>query len=125
MKMLLTFIFPSWRLFDDSYETPILYLIKENGEKLEVFPPIPTKLNLLFINPEHNYYLYFHSAINRLINEMASNDFNQKELMKLKEFQIILKLMKSQINLEVTDQIKIMNRTSKEVILHLPGPFCA
>lgn len=72
-------IFPSWKFFDESVDTPLLYYRTINGQEVSGWiicvPHAPKKWFHIFINPTGNFYLAYHSHIQQLLGELdACND---------------------------------------------------
>lgn len=69
-------MFPSWKFFDESVDTPVLlYRLKKGehfGEWTICFPHPPKKWFHLFVNPKGNFYLAYHSHIQQLLGELDS-----------------------------------------------------
>lgn len=67
-------LFPSWKFFDESVDTPLLYyrtiIGTEDSEWIICVPHAPKKWFHLFINPSGNFYLAYHSHIQQLLGEL-------------------------------------------------------
>jgi hypothetical protein len=71
-------LFPSWKFFDESINTPTL-LIRNEFTTLEMaYLPPDKKWWNIFINPESNFYLCFHSQIQQLLGDL--NEFDDASL---------------------------------------------
>lgn len=68
-------LFPSWRFFDESTDTPVLLyrFLDENEWKIAV--PIPKRrwYHVLW-NPEGNFYLAYHSHMQQLMGDLSAFD---------------------------------------------------
>lgn len=77
-------LFPSWKFFDESKDTPVLlykYLDESKDEwKIAVNIPDRRWYNFLW-NPQGNYYLAYHSHMQQLMGDLS--EFDE---MKLDEF---------------------------------------
>lgn len=77
-------LFPSWKFFDESTDTPVLlyrFLSSEDDWKIAV--PVPKrKWSDFFWNPEGNFYLAYHSHMQQLMNDLTN-----LEEEKLQDFQ--------------------------------------
>lgn len=79
---LFKFMFPSWKFFDESVDTPVLLYKLVNQEKWKICFPYPKRKWFHFLyNPEVNFYLAYHSHIQQLLGEL--NNFDD---LKLDEF---------------------------------------
>jgi hypothetical protein len=66
-------LFPSWKFFDESADTPVLLFRLVNEEEWRICVPHPQKhWYHLFYNPEGNLYLAYHSHIQQLLGELTN-----------------------------------------------------
>lgn len=76
-------LFPSWKFFDESTDTPVLLykMLDETQWKLAV--PLPHRhWSHLFFHPKGNLYLAYHSHMQQLMGDLTA--FDEK---RLDEFQ--------------------------------------
>jgi len=68
-------LFPSWKFFDESTDTPVLLYkyLDENEWKITI--PVPPKhwTNFLW-NPRGNFYLAYHSHMQQLMGDLTHFD---------------------------------------------------
>lgn len=68
-------MFPSWKFFDESVDTPVLLYRLKDEEKWKVCVPHPKRRWFnLFYNPEGNFYLAYHSHIQQLLGDLTYFD---------------------------------------------------
>lgn len=74
-------LFPSWKFFDESVDTPRLFYRTLDGVLDSPWticvPHAPKKWFHLFINHEGNFYLAYHSHIQQLLGELDACDDDQ------------------------------------------------
>lgn len=92
-------MFPSWKLYDESSDTPILlYKIidkkveSENNDQWKIcFPPPKVRWFHLLLNPKGNLYLAYHSNIQQLLGDLENclesklGDFHQNPSYQIAE----------------------------------------
>ncbi len=102
IEFLLTFfkpLFPSWKFFDESTDTPVLLYKHLDESDWKIAMPVPPKrwYNVLW-NPEGNFYLAYHSHMQQLMGDLTAFDEN-----KLDEFH-------NQISYQITENfVKMLN----------------
>lgn len=88
LNALIKLLLPAWNFFDDTTFTPIVYFQINQDEWKEFYPPPETRLINFFYNPYGNLYLFYHSLIQRLINDIFEKqnnpDFNLDQLSSFK-----------------------------------------
>ena len=70
IKALINLFFPSWNFFNATDSTPLVYVQEENDEWRLFMPVKEVHFFQLFYNPKINLYLYYHSLIQKLINDI-------------------------------------------------------
>ena len=92
-------MFPSWKFYDESNDTPILlYKIidkevgSENNDQWKIcFPPPKVKWFHFLLNPQGNLYLAYHSNIQQLLGDLENclesklGDFHQNPSYQIAE----------------------------------------
>lgn len=82
MSFLLTFfkpLFPSWKFFDESQDTPVLLYKCIDEAQWKIACPVPSKSwSHIFWNPRGNLYLAYHSHMQQLMGDLSS--FDDKKL---------------------------------------------
>lgn len=72
---LFKFMFPSWKFFDESIDTPVLLYRLIDQAEWKICVPLPKRRWFHFLyNPEGNFYLAYHSHIQQLLGELNSFD---------------------------------------------------
>ena len=72
-------IFPSWKFFDESADTPVLLYRDLRSETwIILFPPPKTSWKQILFNPKGNLYLAMHSHIQQVLDDL--NHLDPKEL---------------------------------------------
>ena len=70
-------LFPSWKFFDESIDTPVLLyrFVSQKGpaNEWQIAVPVPPRrwYNVLW-NPEGNFYLAYHSHMQQLMNDLMT-----------------------------------------------------
>jgi hypothetical protein len=83
------FFFPAWCFFDESTDTPFL-LVKSSQDFTLAYPPRKIKWYNLFYNPQVNFYLAYHSAMQVMQNEIYENQQNdQYDLYSSNNYQLL------------------------------------
>jgi len=84
-EFLLTFfkpLFPSWKFFDESTDTPVLLYKYVEESEWKIAMPVPARRWFNFLwNPSGNLYLAYHSHMQQLMGDLTHFDDN-----KLHEF---------------------------------------
>ena len=71
-------LFPSWKFFDESTDTPVLlYKYLDETDWKIVFPPPPKRWFTLLWNPRGNLYLAYHSHMQQLLGDLSAFDENK------------------------------------------------
>jgi hypothetical protein len=71
-------LFPSWKFFDESNDTPVLLYKFLNETDWKIAVPVPERRWYNFIwNPEGNYYLAYHSHMQQLMGDLT--EANEQE----------------------------------------------
>lgn len=115
-------MFPSWKFFDESINTPVLLYRLKNKDQFAnwviCIPPPKNKWTHLFYNPHGNYYLAYHSHIQQALEDLANLDDDQLERFhhhvsyKTTENFVRYELLKKQLSSEFQFKISNIKRTN-------------
>ena len=98
-------MFPSWKFFDESLDTPVLlYRTKKSdlfGPWQILLPPPNFQWFNVFFNPKGNFYLACHSHIQQLLGDLTNTDETQIPLF---HHQISYKITENLVRFELQKQ---------------------
>lgn len=87
-------MFPSWKFFDESTDTPVLLFRTIQNEIYSEWniclPPPKNQWYKLLINPNGNFYLAHHSQIQQLLSELTHFDETKIDLFHLENSYLIV-----------------------------------
>jgi len=98
----LRIFFPSWRFFDDFDRTPRLFfrVAKVAGQFTSWKEAIPQEkkrsLGVVFVNPQGNLKLAAHSAVDRLLDEVAALK-TPEEIQETVSYRLVEKIVRAQV----------------------------
>lgn len=101
-------LFPSWKFFDESIDTPVLLYRELNQSEWKIAVPVPERrwYNILW-NPEGNFYLAYHSHMQQLMGDLTEAD--EKEMHAFQNhpsYKITANFVKA-LNLKTPYQFKV------------------
>lgn len=81
LRSFLSFLFPSWKFFDETFEIPfLLYRTTDESEWTCFFPPTTPKFYQILYNPQINLSLlcqtHTHRILNDILKQQDQKDFN-------------------------------------------------
>lgn len=92
----LSFLFPSWKLFDETFEIPTLFYQVDESEWLQFLENRAPRSYELFFNPTGILYLLIQSRIHRLLNDLT-RDLNESELIANSNYQFLNKIVNDRL----------------------------
>lgn len=92
--------FPSWKLFEDASEVPVLFCrYRQNSSNewsdwLMVIEPLSRKWWHLFLNPQVNLHHAFRSALGHLMVDLSENiQFDSQKVEQLTSYHVIKQIV--------------------------------